>query len=365
MDLPNYTKDQLKDWIFSQPNWEELYSDWVKSDYAKNKTPSVDRLDDYKPYTLNNIRLVTWLENNQRAHYDMAKNINDKKSVKVNQYSESGKFIKTHDSMKLASIDTKANSSCISACCRGADRKMTGGYQWRYFEGSTEDINPFIKAIPNKKNNGGKRIVQTDIDENEIHIFGSKAEACSELGISMKPINKCINNPDHSFKGWKFRLENPEDLNREKKDLQINKYELDGTYIETFKNIKEVNRVTGIQTSSITMVCQGRHRFKAGGFMWKYNRNVPMGENIKPIEESLKPIDVHCYDLDGKYIRTYKSMSFASSELGITCSCVSQSCRKISRAENYMFRFASDYEPNVNIEPYDTEIVYDPTKPLK
>lgn len=70
MDLPSYTKKELKEWLYKN-NFKELYNNWVKSGYKKNLKPSVDRLDDFKPYSFCNIRLTTWGDN-------FLKSVNDK-----------------------------------------------------------------------------------------------------------------------------------------------------------------------------------------------------------------------------------------------------------------------------------------------
>jgi hypothetical protein len=56
-------------------NFKVLYKNWVKSGYEKNFRPSVDRLDSTKGYSFDNIRLVTWKENNNANHINNVKPI--------------------------------------------------------------------------------------------------------------------------------------------------------------------------------------------------------------------------------------------------------------------------------------------------
>lgn len=65
MDLPTYTKEELYEWLINDINFEELYKNWVQSDFSTKLVPSVDRLDNKLSYTFNNIQLVTWEENNR------------------------------------------------------------------------------------------------------------------------------------------------------------------------------------------------------------------------------------------------------------------------------------------------------------
>jgi hypothetical protein len=53
------------------------------------------------------------------------------KSKKVDQYSQSGEYIKTYDSINIASKELNIPNSNISETCRGV-RKSAKGYIWKY-----------------------------------------------------------------------------------------------------------------------------------------------------------------------------------------------------------------------------------------
>ena len=69
---PAYTLAEYRVWLFNN-NYEELYDNWVASGCSKKVIPSCDRLNPMKPYTMDNIRLVTWQDNSQ-ANYDYISN---------------------------------------------------------------------------------------------------------------------------------------------------------------------------------------------------------------------------------------------------------------------------------------------------
>lgn len=71
MEAPNYTKKELSKWLYSN-NFSFFYNEWVNSNYNKNIKPSIDRLDDFKPYSFDNIRLGTWQDNKNHQYYDIA-----------------------------------------------------------------------------------------------------------------------------------------------------------------------------------------------------------------------------------------------------------------------------------------------------
>ena len=67
---PSYTKQELSEFMYSN-GYEELYNAWVSSGYEKTKKPSIDRLNDYEGYSLDNIRLTTWEKNKKKQTEDI------------------------------------------------------------------------------------------------------------------------------------------------------------------------------------------------------------------------------------------------------------------------------------------------------
>mgnify|MGYP003132545530 CR=1 FL=1 len=65
-----YSKDELKNWMYNN-GFECLYKNWAKSGYKRDLKPSVDRLNDFEGYSINNIQLITWHENKLKQHKDI------------------------------------------------------------------------------------------------------------------------------------------------------------------------------------------------------------------------------------------------------------------------------------------------------
>ena len=128
---PKFTKNQLKEWLFSQPNFDSLFNAWVKSDYDRMLSPSCDRTDDYKGYDLSRIKLVSWRQNMDKGHADRINGINNKHSKAVIQMTLDGEFIAEYYSQQQASRVTNTRQSTISLCCIGS-RNKSGGFKWRY-----------------------------------------------------------------------------------------------------------------------------------------------------------------------------------------------------------------------------------------
>lgn len=132
--MPDYSREELQAWLFGRPNFDELYQNWVNSGFDKIETPSCDRINDYKPYTLDNIQLTTWAVNNARAYSDRKNGINNKVSKAVMQLTREGIVIAEHHSAMQAARVSGIRQSGISLCCRG-DRPTAGGFVWCFANG--------------------------------------------------------------------------------------------------------------------------------------------------------------------------------------------------------------------------------------
>lgn len=126
---PTYTKKELEEWSFSQCEFHRLYDNWKRLDFQTEYTPSIDRKDDYIGYTIANIQLITWKENNKKSHKDRKYGINNKHNSAVTMYSKEGNFIDKYHSMKEASRQTGISHASIHLACNG-DNNFACGFLW-------------------------------------------------------------------------------------------------------------------------------------------------------------------------------------------------------------------------------------------
>ena len=106
-----------------------LYSAWIRSSFYSALRPSFDRIDSKKPYTLDNLHIITWSENLSHQHKDRS-NGYDGVSDKILQFDKNMNLIKTYPSQASAARNNNVSQTLISKCCSGV-LNTGGGYIWR------------------------------------------------------------------------------------------------------------------------------------------------------------------------------------------------------------------------------------------
>lgn len=132
--MPDYTLTELRNWCLKQSKFDNLYDKWVNSNYNKMLIPSLDRIDDSKHYSFDNVQLMTWKENREKEALDMrnGKLIVTKNPQKaISQFDENGNFIKDYVSLNEACRQTGINTGSIYAVLNNK-RKSCKGFIWKY-----------------------------------------------------------------------------------------------------------------------------------------------------------------------------------------------------------------------------------------
>jgi len=132
---PKYSKAELMLWLLQNDLFHRLFKQWEEAGYSKKLTPSIDRLDDYKGYSFDNIQLMTWEENKQKSHRDRYNGINNKNKIPVSQFDLNMNKIGDFCSASEAYRNSNVLSSEILVVCSGKfGRKTAGGFIWKYKE---------------------------------------------------------------------------------------------------------------------------------------------------------------------------------------------------------------------------------------
>ena len=128
---PKYTRKELEEWMFSQEEYHKLYNEWVLSEYDRYLIPSIDRINDYKTFSFENIKISTWGQNKKRGCKDRREGRNNKTNKAVVMLTKNNEFIREFHSLHQAERETKIFYQNISAACSGIT-KTAGGYKWDF-----------------------------------------------------------------------------------------------------------------------------------------------------------------------------------------------------------------------------------------
>ena len=123
---PQYTLEELRLWLRSQPRYEALR---IKYMITKDKmdAPSCDRIDNSKGYSLDNMQLTTWRENKSRQWKDSRK--------VVLQYTMDGEFVAKYKScIEVMELTGFHKSNIASVCNPNKREKSHKGFVWKYEE---------------------------------------------------------------------------------------------------------------------------------------------------------------------------------------------------------------------------------------
>lgn len=124
---PDYSREELKEWLCNQEDFQFLYWQWAINGFDTNLKPSIDRINPNIGYRLDNLQLITNKENRTKNYYEMRMGFNNRVSKKVIRVEDNKEF----NSLRIASRETGIHCSSISECCTGK-RKTAGGFTWRY-----------------------------------------------------------------------------------------------------------------------------------------------------------------------------------------------------------------------------------------
>lgn len=128
MPLPSFTKDELKDWAYSQKIFHELYDSWKLADYNMSEKPSFDRISNFDEYKLSTIKIMPFIQN-VKNNALARKNGNDNRMNKSVLQLKDNKIVGRYHSGKQAERVTGILH--VHEVCRGG-RKQAGGYIWKY-----------------------------------------------------------------------------------------------------------------------------------------------------------------------------------------------------------------------------------------
>jgi hypothetical protein len=242
------------------------------------------------------------------------------RKISILQYDLEGNFIHEFKSLNSAS---DAIGVVPSAICQNLNSftKSAGGFQWRL---KTKSI--INKIEPYFIENNGLPIGQYNLNGKLIETYESLLDAERKTGYSEGSIRAAMNRGS-KIKGTSFFfiqynkhqeipiLVEPYLIPLHAFSIPVVQLSADGkNFINQFPSVTLAAEFLNKSTGHISSACKG-NRETAYGYIWKYlsdyNEDLP-SISIEDVELKLHSKPIAQYDLNGIYIKTFKSASEAA-----------------------------------------------------
>lgn len=189
-----------------------------------------------------------------------------------------------------------------------------------------------------------------------------------ELGVNESIIYSCCNNKSKTASGHYFTYENygeklPDEILiniQNKHHVNVAQYDLNGNFLNAFESIQKASEYLGTGRPTI----ENRVSY---GYIWKkidmfkdesYKEKLSIDELKYCLKEITGQLKCCKYSTEGDFIKTYNNAIEAAKEINGSYFEILKSCRKdIDYAYGYIWRFAYEVEPYVNLDKNDPSII--------
>lgn len=197
---PTYTQQELEDWITSQPNFTSLYEAWVQSDFDHFKSVSIDRLNNSKGYSFDNIQLVDFQTNCDNAYRDVRHKVLYNSALlngghrAVTRLTLKGVPICSYISMSAAAEAMESDRhQSISSCCLFKKLYWRDSI-WCYSDQYDDFIINKLPSISERAINEyilkNSLILQYTLEGNFIASYSTIVEAAQATGLTTNLVSK-------------------------------------------------------------------------------------------------------------------------------------------------------------------------------
>lgn len=212
--------------------------------------------------------------------------------------------------------------------------------------------NPKISKKERQKNSKRNiKIYRYNLDGYYKDEFISLSEAERITNILGSSISSCANGKIGQAGGYMWRKYKKERIKPyiNSNEVPVDKYTLDGKYIESFKSAKIASEKDGKDSSSIIACCKGKVN-RVGDYIYKYHGdklNYHLSE-IKHINQSKK---VYKYNFYHQLIEVFESIMIASEHENLSITCISDICNGKHKPTGDFYYSFSD-KPSYDIQKY-------------
>lgn len=177
----------------------------------------------------------------------------------IAQYDLDGNFIKVWNNMAEIGRSGIAPASSVSHCC--VKETYSNQYQWRYYNGSTENIEKVIPKI--------RPVYQFDLQGNYITYYKSIKEASIATSIDPTLISNACTGHQAQAGGYFWNYKKRFSYNPYNNKIAVACYNDDGTFIRSFDSLAEAAKFYNVHYSSICCCIQGKSKHSAK-VRWRY-----------------------------------------------------------------------------------------------
>jgi len=129
--LPEYSLEELREWLFSQTSFHVLFSEYKNSGYKRRLAPSINRKCNDVHYCMANIELMTWHKNKALGHIDRIHG-HDGVGTAIIQKDLDGNIIGEYPTIMAAARELgKPRATGIGEVLSG-NNKTAYGFVWEY-----------------------------------------------------------------------------------------------------------------------------------------------------------------------------------------------------------------------------------------
>jgi len=169
-----------------------------------------------------------------------------------------------------------------------------------------------------------------------------------------------------SLKGRKLSIESIQKM-AESNKLKVDKFSLDGKFIETFHGMKDAAKSMNVDYTGISKCCNNKVN-SAYKYIWKFHtgdvKNLEIKPYIHPLLRQKRPRDivekvalqnsrsVSMFSLGNSYIKTFPSLKDAASSIGITSTAICRCCNgKTKTSGGFIWKYHnSSFRPETDTD---------------
>lgn len=182
----------------------------------------------------------------------------------IEQYSISGSFIRSYESLTEAADILHIHKSTICAALNGRTL-LAGKFRWAYYG---DILSPYV-------NNHISPVSQFKVSGEYVQDFDSIKQAAKHVKVHFTSIVDCISGRHHTAGGyrWAYYGEKPNNIPDNYIIPGVRNfacYDNDMNLVKIYNTLQEATEETGAVSSGIIDRCAGRVKYKSGGYYWKY-----------------------------------------------------------------------------------------------